>query len=141
MIIPSRALTGYHAHRAPIRDLPQPDDAASYTDDIDWHAVHRAISGEHPRVELNPQEAREAAICLRRNGIPRRNVSAQLCVYARLVKEWEAEAGLLTQDELCTTSDCPKPSVGRGLCATHLEQHRRHNQQWADAVNSLAVAA
>ncbi|MFE7233970.1 hypothetical protein ACFVAF_25540 [Streptomyces sp. NPDC057596] len=107
------------------------------TEHIDWYAVERAISGEDPRPRLNEDELREAALWLRRHNMPRATVSVHLCVYERLVKEWEAEAGLLTPDQLCTHDGCRKARAGRGLCTFHLTADRK----WRQAIASLEVAA
>lgn len=107
------------------------------TEHVDWYAVERAINGETPRPELTRDEAREAALWLRRHGVERAAISVRLCVYERLIKEWEAEAGLLGPDQLCTEGDCRKARAGRGLCTAHLTADRK----WRQAVAGLAVAA
>ncbi|WP_030169095.1 hypothetical protein [Streptomyces sp. NRRL S-813] len=107
------------------------------TETIDWYAVERAISGEDPRPPLNQDELREAALWLRRHDIPRAAVSTRLCVYERLVREWEAEAGMLDPDQLCTRDGCGKARAGRGLCTVHLTADRK----WRQAIASLEVAA
>lgn len=107
------------------------------TDTIDWYAVERAISGEEPRPELTREELREATLWLRRHGMERAAVSVHLCIYERLIKEWEAEAGMLGPDQLCTIDGCRKARAGRGLCTGHLETDRH----WRKAVAGLAVAA
>lgn len=107
------------------------------TENVDWYAVERAINGETPRPELTRDEAREAALWLRRHGMERAAVSIHLCVYERLIKEWEADAGMLGPDQLCTEPDCRKARAGRGLCTGHLEVDRK----WRRAVAGLAVAA
>ena len=107
------------------------------TERIDYYAVERAISGEDPRPELTRDELREAALWLRRRGMERATVSVHLCVYERLVKDWEAEEGMLGPDQLCTIGDCRKARVGRGLCTNHLTADR----QWRKAVAELGVAA
>jgi hypothetical protein len=107
------------------------------TETIDYYAVERAISGEDPRPELNRDELREAALWLRAHGVERHQVSVRLCVYERLIKEWEAEAGMLGPDQLCTEADCGKARSGRGLCVNHLAIDR----QWRKALAELAVAA
>jgi hypothetical protein len=104
---------------------------------IDYYAVERAIRGDHPRPALNEYELREAALWLRRNGMPRATVSVHLCVYERLVKDWEADAGMLGPDQLCTVDGCRKARVGRDLCTNHLAADR----QWRKAVAELGVAA
>jgi hypothetical protein len=108
------------------------------TETIDWYAVERAIKGEDPRPELTPDELREAAIWLRRHGMPRIVVSTHLCVYERRIKEWEADAGMLGPDDLCTRGDCKRARAGRGLCTTHLEADRKWRRAVAEV---LAVAA
>lgn len=104
---------------------------------IDWYAVERVINGDHPTPRLNPDELREAALWLRRHGMQRAAVSVHLCVYERLVKEWEADAGMLGPDQLCTAGDCRKARVGRDLCTAHLNADRRQRKANAE----LAVAA
>jgi hypothetical protein len=122
--------------RRPAFIPPATEDKFS-TDTVDWYAVERAISGEDPRPALNEHELREAALWMRRNNTPRAVVSVQLSVYERLVKEWEADAGMLGPDQLCTIDGCRKARVGRGLCNPHLQADR----QWRKAVAGLAVAA
>lgn len=117
--------------------IPPATEQEFSTADIDWYAVERAISGEDPRPELTRDELREAALWLRRHGMDRAQVSVHLCVYERLVKEWEAEAGMLGPDQLCTEDGCSKARAGRGLCNSHLEYDRK----WRQAVAGLAVAA
>lgn len=107
------------------------------TEQIDYYAVERAINGEDPRPDLNRDELREAALWLRRHGVERAAVSVRLCVYERLVKEWEAEAGMLGPDQLCTIDGCRKARAGRGLCTSHLTADR----QWRKAIAGLEMAA
>ncbi len=141
MIIPSRTLTGANARRKPLRHVPQDENGDTYSNGIDWLAVHRAVSGEHPLPELTRAEQREAAICLSRNGIARLAISIRLGVYTRLVKEWEAEAGLLPDSDLCTHPNCRKPISGRKLCPNHLQQLQYRNREWAAALTDLEAAA
>ncbi len=122
--------------RRPAFIPPATEDKFS-TDTVDWYAVERAINGDYPRPQLNPDETREAALWMRRHGIPRADVSVRLSVYERLVKEWEADAGMLGPDQLCTEPGCGKARFGRGLCTSHLAADR----QWRKAVAELAVAA
>ncbi|MFI1928301.1 hypothetical protein [Streptomyces sp. NPDC020377] len=107
------------------------------TDTVDWYAVERAINGEGPRPELTRDELREAALWLRRHGMERAVVSVHLCVYERLVKEWEADAGMLGPDQLCTEPGCGKARAGRGLCVNHGAADRK----WRQAVAGLGMAA
>ncbi|MFF4346757.1 hypothetical protein [Streptomyces sp. NPDC001530] len=107
------------------------------TEHVDWYAVERAISGETPRPELTPDETREAALWMRRHGIERARISVQLSVYERLIREWEADAGMLSPDQLCTIDDCRKARVGRGLCTNHLTADRQRRKAAAE----LGVAA
>jgi hypothetical protein len=122
--------------RRPVYIPPATEDQFS-TEQVDYYAVERAINGESPRPELTRDELREAALWLRRHGMERAAVSVHLCVYERLVKEWEADAGMLGPDQLCTIGGCRKARSGRGLCTVHLTADR----QWRRAVAELAVAA
>ena len=117
--------------------IPPASEDEFSTEHIDWYAVERAISGDTPRPELNRDELREAALWMRRHGIERAQVSTHLCVYERLIREWEAEAGMLGPDQLCTEPDCRKARAGRGLCTIHLQADRN----WRKALAELAVAA
>jgi hypothetical protein len=117
--------------------IPPATEAEFSTDTVDWYAVERAINGEGPRPELTRDELREAALWLRRHGMERAAVSVHLCVYERLVKEWEAGAGMLGPDQLCTIDDCRKARSGRGLCTVHLTADRK----WRQAVAGLGMAA
>ncbi|MFE0039391.1 hypothetical protein [Streptomyces sp. NPDC059015] len=112
------------------------DDADTYSNGIDWIAVERAVHGEYDSRDLTQAELREAVLYLRRHDIGRRTISNQLCVYERLVKEWEAEAGMLGPDDLCTTPGCAKARAGRGLCACCLSHARGIEKQ-----QKLGVAA
>lgn len=122
--------------RRPAYIPPATEDQFS-TEHIDYYAVERAINGENPRPQLTRDELREAALWLRRHGMDRATVSTHLCVYERLVKEWEADAGMLGPDQLCTEPDCGKARAGRGLCSTHLIADRK----WRKAIAELVVAA
>lgn len=128
---------------APIRGhrptfMPPATEDQFSTKHIDWYAVERAINGDYPRPVLNSEELREAALWLRRHDTPRAAVSVQLCVYERLIKEWEADAGMLGPDHLCTADGCRKARAGRGLCTNHLTADR----QWRRALTeALGVAA
>jgi hypothetical protein len=67
-------------------------------------------------------------------------VSIYLCLYERLIKQWEAEAGMLGPDQLCTTG-CGNARVGRGLCTTHLAVVRAADRKWRQALAELGMAA
>ena len=118
-----------------------PPDHRTYSRGIDWIAVERATRGELPAEPLHPDELREAALWLRRADVPRAAVSTQLSVYERLIKEWEADAGLLGPEDLCTTPGCLKARAARGLCACCYSQVRIQEKQWKAAVAGLEVAA
>ncbi len=126
--------------RRPVFALPT-DDADTYSDGIDWIAVERATQGEYNGRDLTENELREAALFLRRHDVSRVAISIQLSVYERLVKEWEAEAGLLDADDLCTKPGCGRARPGTGLCALCLSQHRIQEKHWRAAVAELGVAA
>lgn len=128
----ARPARGYGSRFIP----PATEDEFS-TDTVDWYAVERAVNGEGPRPELTRDELREAALWLRRHGAERAAVSVHLCVYERLVKEWEAEAGMLGPDQLCTEEGCRKARAGRGLCVNHLLADRK----WRQALAGLGMAA
>lgn len=121
--------------------LPPTTEDEFSTPEVDWYAVERAISGEHPRPELTPQEKREAALWLIQHGWQRKPVSVHLSVYERLVKEWEAEAGLLGPEDLCSNDDCGRATAGRGLCALHLSKARIQERNRRAAIGELAEAA
>lgn len=136
MIVSRPLSASYVREQRPVFIPPATEEEFS-TDTIDWYAVERVVSGEEPQPPLNRDEIREAALILRRHGIERAAVSVRLCVYARLIKEWEAEAGMLGPDQLCTVDDCGKARAGRGLCTNHLLADR----QWRKAVAGLGMAA
>lgn len=119
------------------RFIPPAKETEFSTARIDWFAVERAINGDEPRPGLNQHELRQAALWLRSHGMSRVAVSVHLCVYERLVKEWEADAGMLGPDQLCTVDGCRKARTGRGLCVNHLLADR----QWRKAVAGLGMAA
>lgn len=132
------------------RAFPRPtaDTSTVLSDDtdaqiIDWFAIERVINNDQPLPYLNNEEIRIAALHLRRNDMARRAVSEYLRVYERRIKEWEADAGLLGPEDLCTLNDCARASAGRGLCANHLQQQRteaRRQRRAAEAAQ-LEVAA
>ena len=132
-----RPLTAVYARGQRKAFIPPASENEFSTEQVDWYAVERAISGDYPRPHLTLDEAREAALWMRRHGIDRAHVSVQLSVYERLVKEWEADAGMLGPDQLCTEPGCRKARAGRGLCTGHLNADR----QWRKALAELAVAA
>lgn len=119
------------------RFIPPAKETEFSTARVDYYAVERAINGDAPRPDLTRDELREAALWLRRHGMERAAVSVHLSVYERLVKEWEAEAGMLGPDQLCTEPGCCKARSGRGLCALHGATDRR----WRRLLAELAVAA
>ncbi|WP_199546644.1 hypothetical protein [Streptomyces sp. N35] len=130
----------FTASRCPIRGLrfvPPVTVEQISTDDVDWYAVERVVRDDWPLPELNLDELREAALILRRNDVERAAVSARLCIYERLVKEWEADAGMLSPDQLCTENGCGKARAGRGLCTNHLSIDRLRRKKAA----TEAVAA
>lgn len=117
--------------------LPSPP-VKTYSNGIDWIAVERAARGELRADALTPAETREAALWLARAGRARAAISIQLSVYERLVKEWQAEEGLLADADLCSRPKCRRASAARGLCATCYSQQRILERQQKAA---LAVAA
>lgn len=117
--------------------LPPATEDEFSTEKIDWYAVERVVNNDRPWPRLNADELREAALALRRADMPRASVSVYLSVYERIVKDWEADAGMLGLDQLCTIDDCRKARVGRGLCTNHLAADR----QWRNAIAGLGVAA
>jgi hypothetical protein len=135
------AFRGTRPHGTSLTFNPPAKETEFSTARIDWYAVERAISGEAPRPVLTPEEAREAALFLRRAGVPRETVSTRLNVYSRLIREWEADAGMLGPDELCTSPGCQRARAGRGLCALCLSQVRIQERHWKAAVAELGVAA
>lgn len=120
--------------------LPPTD---TYDDDlgIDWIAVERATRGELPHHPLTHNELREAALWLTRTGVPRNAISTRLSVYEYQIREWEAEAGLLPDNMLCTRDDCRHARRGRDLCANHLAAFRVREKQWKAALAELGKAA
>lgn len=121
--------------------LPPTTEDEFSTEAIDWIAVARVVNEERPLPHLNGDELREAALLLRRRGMERVNVSIYLSLYERLIKEWEAEAGMLGPDQLCTHGGCRHARAGRGLCSNHLEVDRRKRRADAARTTEMAVAA
>lgn len=130
------AIQGAHAV-APQQRIPMPP-VKTYSNGIDWIAVERAARGELRADALTPAELREAALWLAKAGTARAAISTQLCVYERLVKEWQAEEGLLADTDLCSRPKCRRASHARGLCAPCYSQQRILERQQKAA---LAVAA
>lgn len=126
------AVQGTHI-LAPHQRFPIPP-VKTYSRGIDWIAVERAARGELRA------EVREAAMWMVRAGQSRIAVSIQLCVYERIVKQWEAEEGLLPPSEICIHPRCRRFSVGRKLCTLHLQ--RQHVLERKErAARGLGVAA
>ncbi|GAA0453850.1 hypothetical protein ACFQ2B_27675 [Streptomyces stramineus] len=92
--------------------------------DVDWIAVERTLNREHPQVSLNRDEQRAAALVLTRSGWGKRRISEFLSLYERLIEEWQADAGLLLPNRLCTADGCDRARSGRGLCTRHLQERR-----------------
>lgn len=136
-----RTFRGTRAQEQRSTFLPPTTEDEFSTPSVDWYAVERAIGGEHPQPELTDAEKRQAALWLRQHGVPRIAVSVRLSVYERLVKEWEAEAGLLGPEDLCSHDDCNRASAGRGLCAPHLANFRVQERHRRAAISELAEAA
>lgn len=110
--------------------------------EIDWVAVARVINNELPEPELNAAEKREAALALVRTGVPRRTVSTRLALYERLIKEWEAQAGLLPEKDICVHADCRHAVSGRRLCIDHLRLLRAAERAVKTAAQApVALAA
>jgi hypothetical protein len=124
-----------------IRGTYLPPTTDTYTDGIDWIAVERAIRGDLPAEPLTHDELREAALGLVRSGVSRKSISVQLCVYERRIRDWEAEAGLLPPEDLCSHTNCRRAKCGLGLCASHLQAYRLREREWQLAVAELEVAA
>lgn len=125
---------------SPFRIIRPRDLRAAYTPsfdqepkaDLDWVVVERTITGEHPQpFELTTAEKREAALWLIRHGWSRQEVSVRVSVYARLIKEWEAEAGLLDPGSLCRRQGCTNAVSGHGLCANCLCKQRNRERAQA----------
>lgn len=136
-MITHRPYTAIHCRGQNRPYLPPATEDQFSTERIDWYAVARVVNNDQPWPPLNGDEMREAALILRRNGMERRAVSTYLSLYERLIKEWEADAGMLGPDQLCTEDGCRKARVGRGLCNNHLTVDR----QWRKAVAGLGMAA
>ncbi len=110
--------------------------------EIDWVAVARVVTNELPEPKLNPVEKREAALALIRTGVPRRTVSIRLSLYERLIKEWEAQAGLLPEKDICTHPGCRHAISGRQLCIDHLRLLRAAEKATKKAAEApVALAA
>ncbi|WP_329114548.1 hypothetical protein [Streptomyces sp. NBC_01353] len=135
------AFKGGRPRGASLLYIPPATEDEFSTETVDHVAVARAVAGEHPRVELTHDEARVAALHLRQRNVPRVQVSIQLGLYERLIKEWEADAGLLGPEDLCTLPGCNRARAGRGYCAICLGRVRIQERQWKAAVADLATAA
>lgn len=113
----------------------------TYSNGCDWIAVERAVHGELSGRCLNDNELREASLFLRRSGVPRKTVSVRLAVYERLIRDWEAAAGMLPAADLCTTPGCQRAKSSRGLCCHCRSEHNNRERKEREAAVLLEVAA
>jgi hypothetical protein len=119
-----------------------PPTTETYTDGIDWNAIERAVTGDTPIPTLTDTELRAAVTYMTRAGWARKAISTHLGLYERLIREWQADAGLLPDKDLCTTDGCRKAKGGRGLCISHLQAAKTAEKQWQQAIaEALEVAA
>lgn len=96
----------------------------TYTDDIDWIAVERAITGDTPRPTLNLEERRTAVLLLARAGVAEERIVSLTGVDRRQVARWKFEHGL-GGARTCTVDGCGQQVKGRGLCDNHYRQDKR----------------
>lgn len=103
--------------------IPVPTDI-TYTDDIDWIAVERAVTRDRPLPALNLDERRAAALLLTRAGFSEKETGSLVGCNARQVSRWKFEAGL-SGAKTCSLDDCDDKVKGRGLCYRHYRQDER----------------
>ncbi|MCP3820112.1 hypothetical protein NLX86_19025 [Streptomyces sp. A3M-1-3] len=118
----SRAALATWAKPAPA-PLPFPTDR-TYTGDIDWIAIERAITHDHPRVQLTRDEQLTATLLLIRAGWTEKDTAEAVGVDKRQIARWKYENGLGAA-RTCTLDDCGDQIKARGLCYRHYRQHER----------------
>ena len=99
----------------------------TYTDDIDWIAVERAVTGDRPLPALNFDERRAAALLLTRAGFSEKETGSLVGCNARQVSRWKFEVGL-SGAKTCSLDDCDDQVKGRGLCYRHYRQDERRRK-------------
>lgn len=115
------------------RYLPPATETEFSTPAIDWYAIERVINNDRPIPPLNDDELREAALWMVRNGTPRAHVARHLGIYDQRVRDWEAAAGLLDPNDLCSNQGCTRVRSGRGLCGSCLGTLRAQERKQAKA--------
>lgn len=119
-----RPLASWATPRAPHIPLPTTE---TFTGDIDWIAVERAITGDGPRPHLTLDERREAVLLLIRAGATEEQAALKAGVNRRQVARWKFDHGL-SGARTCTVDGCGQQVKGRGLCDHHYKQDKRRRE-------------
>ena len=101
----------------------------TFTDDIDWIAIERAITGDLPRPQLTRDEKLTATLLLIRAGWTEKATAEAVNVDRRQVARWKFEHGL-SGASTCTVDDCGDLVKGRGLCLKHYKQDQRRREKF-----------
>ncbi|MCY0928358.1 hypothetical protein OTB20_19575 [Streptomyces sp. H27-H1] len=103
----------------------------TYSDDIDWIAVQRVVSGDLPRPALTPLERKTAALLLMAAGRTGIETAELVGADKRQIWRWRGDAAG-KQGRPCTLDGCDKPVKGLGLCSRHYrEDAERRNPETA----------
>ncbi|KOU20926.1 hypothetical protein ADK52_25380 [Streptomyces sp. WM6372] len=95
----------------------------TYSDNIDWIAVQRAIEDGHPRPALTRDEKRVAALLLVTAGHSETDTARLVGTHGTQVSRWKMQAGMKPNNP-CTVADCDSPIKALGLCHRHYRQER-----------------
>jgi len=99
----------------------------TFTGDIDWIAIERAITGDGPRPALTLEERRTAVLLLIRAGATEEQTAQLTGVNRRQVARWKFEEGL-GGARTCSIDGCGQQVKGRGLCEPHYKQEQRRRE-------------
>ena len=97
------------------------------TNDIDWIAIERTVTGDTPRPNLTRAEQQTATLLLVRAGFSEKEAALLVGVQPRQISRWKYDHGL-SGAKTCTVDDCNDPVKGRGLCHRHYRRDQRARQ-------------
>lgn len=101
----------------------------TYTGDIDWIAIERAITGDLPRPQLTRAEQLTATLLLVQAGWTEKDTAEAVGVNRRQIARWKFDNGL-SGASTCTADDCDDLVKGRGLCLKHYKQDQRRRERY-----------
>lgn len=120
-----RALATWAIPTKPRIPMPTTD---TFTGDIDWIAIERAITGDGPRPYLTLEERRTAVLLLTRAGVTEEQTALLTGVNRRQVSRWKFENGL-SGSHTCRIDGCGQQVKARGLCDPHYKQDQRRREE------------